>query len=76
MCVQVRLVSSAGGSPARVRARDPVAWMADWRETEGLRPIDQANFGLVRESPGRNESEPTGGLENSDVPEAEPALKG
>jgi hypothetical protein len=66
VCVQRRRASSAGDSPARVRARGPVAWVADWRETEGLKPIDKANFGLVSESPGRNESEPRGGLENSD----------
>jgi hypothetical protein len=31
--------------------------MADWRETEGLKPIDKADLGLVSESPGRNGSE-------------------
>jgi hypothetical protein len=40
--------------------------MADWRETEGLKPIDKANFGLVSESPGRNESERTGGPESEE----------
>jgi hypothetical protein len=39
--------------------------MADWRETEGLKPIDKANFGLVSESPGRNESERRGGLDKT-----------
>jgi len=42
MCVQVRLVCSAGVSPARVRIRSPVAWMADRRVTEYLKPIDKA----------------------------------
>ncbi|HUV78249.1 MAG TPA: hypothetical protein VMW06_09330, partial [Desulfobacterales bacterium] len=42
MCVQVRLVCSAGVSPARVRIRSPVAWMAGTRETDCLKPIDKA----------------------------------
>ena len=33
-CVQLRLVCSAGVSPARVRIRGPIAWMAVMRETE------------------------------------------
>ena len=39
----------------------PVAWIADWRETDDLKPIDKAIFRMVSESPGRNESEPIGG---------------
>jgi hypothetical protein len=42
LCVQLRLVCSAGFSPARVRIRNPVAWMADMRETDYLKPIDKA----------------------------------
>ena len=64
MCVQVRLVCSAGVSPVRVRIRSPVAWMAGMRETDYLKPIDKAVFGTVSESPGRNESERTGGPES------------
>jgi len=64
MCVQVRLVCSAGVSPVRVIIRSPVAWMADTRETDYLKPIDKAVFGTVSESPGRNESERTGGPES------------
>jgi hypothetical protein len=41
LCVQLRLVCSAGGSPARVRIRSPVAWMAGKRETKYLKPIDK-----------------------------------
>jgi hypothetical protein len=66
-----RLASSAGVSPARVRTRSPVAWMADWRETKGLKPIDKAILGMVSESPGRNESERIYGLETLLAPEAE-----
>src|SRR2546425_10737379 len=48
---------SAGVSPAGARARRPVAWMAGWRETETLKPIDEAIVRMVSESPGRNVSE-------------------
>ena len=64
MCVQIRLVCSAGVSPVRVRIRSPVAWMAGMRETDYLKPIDKAVLGIVSESPGRNESERTGGPES------------
>jgi len=50
--------------------------MADWRETEGLEPIDKAIFGVVSESPGRNESERRGGLDKTGSPEVEPSLYG
>ena len=40
--------------------------MAGSRETEGLKPIDKAIFGIVSESPGRNASEHIGGLEKSE----------
>ena len=50
--------------------------MADWRETEGLEPIDKANFRLVSESPGRNGSERVGGLDKTGDPEAELSLYG
>jgi len=51
---QVRL---AGASSAGARARRPVAWIAGWRETETLKPIDKAIERMVSESPGRNASE-------------------
>jgi four helix bundle protein len=47
LCVQRRLACSAGDSPVRVRARDPVAWMAGRRETDDLKPIDKAIFGMA-----------------------------
>src|SRR5215510_10431998 len=47
----------AGASPAGARARRPVAWMAGWRETKTLEPIDEAIGRMVSESPGRNASE-------------------
>ena len=65
LCVQLRLVCSVGGSPTRVRARSPIAWIAEGRETKSLKPIDKVTRGVMSESPGRNESERTGGLESS-----------
>ena len=50
--------------------------MADWRETEGLKPIDKADFGLVSESPGRNGSERRGGLEKTGFRRPSPRSKG
>ena len=64
LCVQLRLVCSAGDSPVRVRIRSSVVWMAGRRETEYLKPIDKASVRDVSESPGRNESERTGGPES------------
>ncbi len=64
MCVQLRLVGSAGVSPVRVRIRSPVAWMAGMRETDYLKPIDKAIHRDVSESPGHNESERIGGPES------------
>ena len=47
LCVQIRLACSAGVSPAGVRVRSPVAWIAGWRETKTLKPIDEAFLGKV-----------------------------
>src|ERR1039458_5332956 len=57
LCVQRRLVCSAGVKPAGAKVRRPVAWMAGWRETETLKPIDKVSLWGDHESPGRNESE-------------------
>ncbi len=61
-CVQLRLACSVGVSPTGARARSPVAWIASVEETKLMKPIDKAVFGTVSESPGRNASEPIGGL--------------
>jgi hypothetical protein len=37
-----------------------------------MKPTDKAIFGMVSESPGRNASEPSGGLDKIMIPEAEP----
>ena len=57
LCVQRRLVCSAGVKPAGAKVRRPVAWMAGWRETKTLKPIDKVSLGEITNSPGRNESE-------------------
>ena len=41
-----------------------------------MKPTDQAILGMVSESPGRNASEPTSGLEKNESPKAEPSWSG
>ena len=60
----LKLVYSAGVSPARARVRGPVAWIVRRKETESRKSIDKAILGMVSESSGRNESKRTGGPEN------------
>jgi hypothetical protein len=40
LCVQQRWTRSAGTIPAEARIRSLVAWIARWRETKTLEPID------------------------------------
>jgi hypothetical protein len=54
----------SGSQPRRGKSQSPVTRVAGWRETETLKPTDQAIERMVSESPGRNGSERTGGLEN------------
>jgi hypothetical protein len=64
--VQRRLACSVGDiGPTGVGVRSPVAWVAFVEETKWMKPIDKAILGMVSESPGRNESEPTGGLDKN-----------
>ena len=65
-----------GGKPTEVRIRNLLAWIAPAEETKTVKPIDKAIHGIVSESPGRNASEPTGGLVNKVAPEAEPSTDG
>ena len=62
-CVQRRLACSVGVSPTKARVRSLVAWVASVEETKRMKPTDKAILGMVSESLGRNESEPTGGLD-------------
>ena len=55
------------GITRRGKSQSPVAWMAERRETDDLKPIDTATGGVVGETPGRNESERIGSLENQKV---------
>jgi hypothetical protein len=41
-----------------------------------MKPTDEAIFGMASESPGRNASELSGGLDKIMVPEAEPSGSG
>jgi hypothetical protein len=50
--------------------------MAGRRETDDLKPIDKAIFGMVSESPGRNESERRGGPESAKPWRPSPQLEG
>jgi ABC transporter substrate binding protein len=57
----------SGRQSRRGKSQSPVTWMAGWRETETLKPIDQAIVWMVRESPGRNERERRGGPERPEI---------
>jgi len=61
--VQRRLACSVGDRPTGVKVRSPVAWIAERRETDLLKPIDEAIFRMVSKLLGRNASKPIGGLE-------------
>jgi hypothetical protein len=61
-CVQRRLACSVGVSPTGARVRSPVAWVTSVEETNLVKLTDKAVFGTVSELPGRNASEPIGGL--------------
>ena len=52
-----------GVSPTGAKVRGPVAWVAFVEETKRMKPTDKAILGMASESPGRNASEPTGGLD-------------
>ena len=40
-----KLVCSAGDKPAGAKVRCPVVWIAGWRETKILKPIDRVSLG-------------------------------
>jgi hypothetical protein len=54
---------SESQSHRRKRSGTFVAWVASEEETKRMKPTDQAILGMVSESPGRNGSEPSGGLD-------------
>ncbi len=53
----------SGRQSHRGNSQTPVAWVAFAEETKRMKPTDKAILGMVSESPGRNESEPIGGLD-------------
>ena len=62
-CVQLRLACSVGVSPTGGKVRNLRSWVASVEETKRMKPTDKAIFGMASESPGRNASEPSGGLD-------------
>src|SRR5215469_8581882 len=66
---------SSGRQSHRGKNQGPVAWVAFAEETKRMKPTDKAALGAVSESPGRNESEPIGGLDTNN-PKAEPFRSG
>ena len=50
--------------PPEEKSETFVAWVASVEETKRMKPTDEAILGMVSESPGRNESERTGGPES------------
>ena len=67
---------SESQSHRRKKSGTFVAWVASGEETKRMKPTDQAILGMVSESPGRNGSEPSGGLDKKLTPEAEPSRVG
>ena len=65
----------SGRQSHRGKSQGPVAWVAFVEETKRMKPTDKAALGAVSESLGRNESEPTGGLDTNN-PKAEPFVWG
>ena len=49
----------------RGKSRSPVVWIAGWRETKTLKPIDNVSLREDDELPGRNDSERKSGLESA-----------
>src|ERR1700760_5104305 len=47
LCVQRRRACSEGERPAGARVRSPVVWIAGWRETKTLKPIDKVSLGEI-----------------------------
>jgi hypothetical protein len=66
----------SGSQSHRGRSQNPVAWIASVEETKPMKPIDKALVRRVSKSPGRNVSEPTGGLVNFQPRRPSPLLTG
>jgi len=66
----------SGKQSHRGKSQIPVAWVASVEETKRRKPTDQAILGMVSESPGRNASEPTSGLEKNELRRPSPLVRG
>ena len=66
----------SGRQSHRGNSQNPVAWVAFVEETKRMKPTDKAILGMVSESPGRNESEPTGGLDKIKLRRPSPLVSG
>ena len=79
-CVQERLECPVGDRPTEAKVRNLVAWIAEKRKTESLKPIDKAIYSMVSKPSGRNESERRSSLEKpkpqrpSTLPECEGSM--
>jgi hypothetical protein len=61
----------------KVNQAGELKWITSAEETKLMKPIDKAIPGMVSESPGRNVSEPRGGLDKKEITlEAEPTMVG
>ena len=65
-----------GGKSHRGNSQGPVAWVAFVEETKRMKPTDKAILGMVSESPGRNGSEPIGGLGKKEIWRPSPLIQG
>ena len=65
----------SGRQTHRGKSQNPVVWVAWVEETKPMKPTDKAILGMVSKSPGRNASEPIGGLENEKPRRPSPHFK-
>jgi hypothetical protein len=69
-----------GDRPTEAKVRNLVAWIAEKRKTESLKPIDKAIYRMVSKPSGRNGSERRSSLEKpkpqrpSTLPECEGSM--
>jgi hypothetical protein len=56
----------SGSQSHREKSQNPVACVASVEETKRMKPTDQALYGRVSESPGRNVREPSGGPDKNE----------
>ena len=66
----------SGRQSQRGKSQRPVAWVVSAEETKQMKPTDKAILGMVSKSPGRNGSEPIGGLGKLKPRRSSPHLEG